>query len=546
MKNLQPIINIAEKIGIDEEDLITYDKYKAKISLNIINKIKNNRNGKLIVVTAITPTDDGEGKTTTSIGLAQGLASLNEKVMVALRQPSLGPVFGIKGGATGGGKCSVEPMEDINLHFTGDFHAINSAHNLLSAMVNSSLYFKTISIDPKKMFWHRAIDMNDRSLRSVVVGLGDENGLLIEDKFDILPASEIMAIAGLSLNYSDLKSRLSNILIGLNNKKEPVFAKDIRATGSMGALLKYAILPNLVQTTEHVPAFVHIGPFANLAYGTNSLIADNIGIKLADYLITETGFGSDMGFQKFMDMISRIGSLNVNLAVLVVSIKTLKHHGGVKKEAIHIENIEALVKGYDNLKKHLDIINCFGVPVVVSINKFKNDTNNELKVLMNLLEKDNIEYSINEGYEKGSEGSLDLAKKVIDKIKKENVSQFKYTYDINDDIEMKIDKITNKIYNAEGVIFSKKAIEDLRTIKSLGMDKLHVIIAKTPNSISDDPNKIGRPNNFKVTVNEIRIFSGGGFVVPVMGNILTMPGLGKTPAAFNIDIDDEGNITGIF
>jgi formate--tetrahydrofolate ligase len=546
MNNLEEISNIADKIGIEEEYLIPYGKYKAKVSLDIFKKINNNRKGKLIVVTAITPTEAGEGKTTTSIGLAQGLSALNQKVIVALRQPSLGPVFGIKGGATGGGKCMVEPMEDINLHFTGDFHAIGSAHNLLSAMINSALYFNTISLNPKKIFWHRSIDMNDRSLRKVVVGLGEENGITMEDQFDILPASEIMAIAGLSTSYSDMKNRLSNILIGLNNKKEPVYVKDVKAAGSMGALLKYVLYPNLVQTTEHVPAFVHIGPFANIAYGTNSLISDMMGIRLADYFITETGFGSDMGFQKFMDMVSRVGALEVDLAVLVVSIKALKYHAGMKKGDLNIENTEAIEKGFENLKRHLEIIKNYGVNVVVAINRFKSDTEEEIRKLSELLENEKVDFALNEGFEKGSQGTLELAKKVIDSIKSNSHKSINYTYDVRDCIEVKIENIAAKIYNANDVIYSKKAFEDLKIIKALGMDNLHVIIAKTPNSLSDDPSKKGYPKNFKVTVNEIRVFSGAGYVVPIMGNIMTMPGLGKMPSAYNIDIDDNGNIIGLF
>jgi len=546
MSTLEEISKIANKIGIDDEYLIPYGKYKAKVSLDIFKKINNNRKGKLIAVTAITPTEGREGKTTTSIGLAQGLSALNQKVIVALRQPSLGPVFGIKGGATGGGKCIVEPMEDINLHFTGDFHAISSAHNLLSAMVNNALYFNSLSLNPKKVFWHRTIDMNDRSLRKVVVGLGDENGVTMEDQFDILPASEVMAIVGLSTSYSDMKNRLSNILIGLNNKKEPIYARDLKAFGSMGALLKYALFPNLVQTTEHAPAFVHIGPFANIAYGTNSLVSDMMGIRLADYLITETGFGSDMGFQKFMDMVSRIGLLEVDLAVLVVTIRALKYHAGIKKDNLNVENIQAIEKGFENLKRHLEIIKNYGVSVVVAINRFKSDTEGEIRKLSDLLENEKVEFALNEGFEKGSLGSLELAKKVMEAIKSNSHKSINYTYDVKDSIETKIENIAAKIYNADEVVYSKKAFEDLKTIKTMGMDNLHVIIAKTPNSLSDDPSKKGFPRNFKVTVNEIRIFSGAGYVVPIMGNIMTMPGLGKVPSAYNIDIDDHGNITGLF
>lgn len=547
MKDLEPILKIAQKIGLTEEDLELYGKYMAKVSLDVIKKYKNNKDGKLIVVTAMTPTPAGEGKTTTSIGLVQGMTKLGKKTMLAIREPSLGPVFGVKGGATGGGKAMVEPMEEINLHFTGDFHAITSAHNLLSAMINNHIYFRNEPrIDPRKISWRRLIDMNDRSLRHIIVGLGESNGVIVEDGFDITPASEIMAIMALAENYKDLKSRLGNILVGYTEKKEPIFARDLKADGAMAALLKNALKPNLVQTTEHVPVFVHIGPFGNIAHGTNSVIADHMGIKLVDYFVTETGFGSDLGFQKFVDVISRASNLKISVVVLVASIRALKMHGGVQKEDLKLENVAALQKGFENLQKHITNIRNYGLPLVVAINKFGSDTDAEIKALESLLKSMNVSYSLSTGFEDGGNGTLDLAKKVIEEIDTHPDPKVNFTYSLEDPLETRIYNIATKIYGAKDVIYTKDAINDLKLIKKNGFDKFHVIMAKTQNSLSDDPKLFGAPKDFTVTVRELRVLSGAGFIVAILGEIMTMPGLPKEPSAVNVTLTDDGEIKGLF
>ncbi len=547
MKDLEPILKIAQKIGLTEEDLELYGKYMAKVSLDVIKKYKNNKDGKLIVVTAMTPTPAGEGKTTTSIGLVQGMTKLGKKTMLAIREPSLGPVFGVKGGATGGGKAMVEPMEEINLHFTGDFHAITSAHNLLSAMINNHIYFRNEPrIDPRKISWRRLIDMNDRSLRHIIVGLGESNGVIVEDGFDITPASEIMAIMALAENYKDLKSRLGNILVGYTEKKEPIFARDLKADGAMAALLKNALKPNLVQTTEHVPVFVHIGPFGNIAHGTNSVIADHMGIKLVDYFVTETGFGSDLGFQKFVDVISRASNLKISVVVLVASIRALKMHGGVQKEDLKLENVAALQKGFENLQKHITNIRNYGLPLVVAINKFGSDTDAEIKALESLLKSMNVSYSLSTGFEDGGNGTVDLAKKVIEEIDTHPDPKVNFTYSLEDPLETRIYNIATKIYGAKDVIYTKDAINDLKLIKKNGFDKFHVIMAKTQNSLSDDPKLFGAPKDFTVTVRELRVLSGAGFIVVILGEIMTMPGLPKEPSAVNVTLTDDGEIKGLF
>ncbi len=547
MKDLEPILKIAQKIGLTEEDLELYGKYMAKVSLDVIKKYKNNKDGKLIVVTAMTPTPAGEGKTTTSIGLVQGMTKLGKKTMLAIREPSLGPVFGVKGGATGGGKAMVEPMEEINLHFTGDFHAITSAHNLLSAMINNHIYFRNEPrIDPRKISWRRLIDMNDRSLRHIIVGLGESNGVIVEDGFDITPASEIMAIMALAENYKDLKSRLGNILVGYTEKKEPIFARDLKADGAMAALLKNALKPNLVQTTEHVPVFVHIGPFGNIAHGTNSVIADHMGIKLVDYFVTETGFGSDLGFQKFVDVISRASNLKISVVVLVASIRALKMHGGVQKEDLKLENVAALQKGFENLQKHITNIRNYGLPLVVAINKFGSDTDAEIKALESLLKSMNVSYSLSTGFEDGGNGTVDLAKKVIEEIDTHPDPKVNFTYSLEDPLETRIYNIATKIYGAKDVIYTKDAINDLKLIKKNGFDKFHVIMAKTQNSLSDDPKLFGAPKDFTVTVRELRVLSGAGFIVAILGEIMTMPGLPKEPSAVNVTLTDDGEIKGLF
>ncbi|MDP8011652.1 MAG: formate--tetrahydrofolate ligase [Thermoplasmata archaeon] len=545
MVELKKITEIAKMSGIDEEYLEPYGKYMAKVSMDILEKIQNKRKGKMILVTALTPTPAGEGKTTTSIGLSMAINRLGKKSLIALREPSLGPVFGVKGGATGGGKSTVQPMEEINLHFTGDFHAIASAHNLLSAMINNHIYQGNLpDIDPRKINWRRTIDMNDRSLRQIIVGLGKGNGVIYEDGFDIVPASEIMAILALSENYKDLKSRLERILVGFSKDRKPVYAKDIKASGSMAALLKNALKPNLVQTSENTPAFVHIGPFGNIAHGHNSILADKIALPLSDYFVTEAGFGSDLGAEKFFDIVSRIGNFAPNAAVIVASLRAIKHHGGAKDVAI--ENIDAVKKGFENLRFHINNVKKFGVPAVVAINKFKSDTEREISTLMELLDEEKVPWALSEVFEKGGEGGIELAKKVMKAADENTDPIINYTYEINEPVEVKIEKIAKRVYGARDVIFTKDALDDLKLIKKIGMDNAFVCMAKTQSSISDDPKAINVPKDFTVTVREIRISSGAGFVVPILGEIMTMPGLSKEPAAYNIDLTEDGRIVGLF
>lgn len=542
---LKRITEIAKIAGIDEEYLEPYGKYMAKVSLEMLDKLQNRKRGKMILVTALTPTPAGEGKTTTSIGLSMAINKLGKKSILALREPSLGPVFGVKGGATGGGKATVQPMEEINLHFTGDFHAVSSAHNLLSAMINNHIYQGNLpEIDSRKISWRRTIDMNDRSLRHIIVGLGKGNGAIYEDGFDIVPASEIMAILALSENYKDLKSRLERILVGFSKDKKPVYAKDIRASGSMAALLRNALKPNLVQTSENTPVFVHIGPFGNIAHGTNSIVADKIGLSTSDYFVTEAGFGSDLGAEKFFDIVTRIGNFVPNATVIVASLRAIKHHGGVKD--VSVEDVDAVKKGFENLKFHINNVRKFGIPPVVAINKFKSDTNREISALMELLDNEKVPWSLSEVFEKGSEGGIDLAMKVM-KVADGNADpKINYMYNISDPVEIKIEKIAKNVYGAKEVIFTKDALDDLKLIKKVGMDNAFVCMAKTQSSISDDPKAINVPDNFTVTVREIRISSGAGFVVPILGEIMTMPGLSKEPAAYNIDLTDDGRIVGLF
>lgn len=542
---LKRITEIAKIAGIDEEYLEPYGKYMAKVSLEMLDKLQNRKRGKMILVTALTPTPAGEGKTTTSIGLSMAINRLGKKSILALREPSLGPVFGVKGGATGGGKATVQPMEEINLHFTGDFHAVSSAHNLLSAMINNHIYQGNLpEIDSRKISWRRTIDMNDRSLRHIIVGLGKGNGAIYEDGFDIVPASEIMAILALSENYKDLKSRLERILVGFSKDKKPVYAKDIRASGSMAALLRNALKPNLVQTSENTPVFVHIGPFGNIAHGTNSIVADKIGLSTSDYFVTEAGFGSDLGAEKFFDIVTRIGNFVPNATVIVASLRAIKHHGGVKD--VSVEDVDAVKKGFENLKFHINNVRKFGIPPVVAINKFKSDTNREISALMELLDNEKVPWSLSEVFEKGSEGGIDLAMKVM-KVADGNADpKINYMYNISDPVEIKIEKIAKNVYGAKEVIFTKDALDDLKLIKKVGMDNAFVCMAKTQSSISDDPKAINVPDNFTVTVREIRISSGAGFVVPILGEIMTMPGLSKEPAAYNIDLTDDGRIVGLF
>ncbi len=542
--SLKNILEIADMAGIDRKYVEQYGNYMAKINLSIMNDLKP-RKGKMILVTAMTPTPAGEGKTTTSIGLSMAINRIGKKSILALREPSLGPVFGVKGGATGGGKSTVQPMEEINLHFTGDFHAISAAHNLLSAMINNHIYYDLEPhIDAKKVIWRRTIDMNDRALRQIIVGLGKGNGVMYEDGFDIVPASEIMAIMALSENYADLKARLSKIIVGFTRDKKPVTAKDIKATGSMAALLKNALKPNLVQTAENTPAFVHIGPFGNIAHGTNSIIADKLGLALSDYFVTEAGFGSDLGAEKFFNIVTRVGNFKPNAVVVVASIRAMKYHGGAKN--IEEENVEAMKKGYDNLRFHVNNIRKFGIDPVVAINRFPKDTEKEISALEELLSEDKITWALSEVFAKGSEGGEDLAKKVVQRADSNPEPKINYTYDINDPVEIKIEKIAKNVYGAKGVIFTKDAEEDLKTIKKIGMDNAFVCMAKTQSSISDDSKALNVPKDFTVTVREIKISAGANFVVPILGEIMRMPGLSKEPAAYKIDLLDDGTIVGLF
>jgi len=542
---LKNILEIAEMAGIDEKYVEQYGKYMAKISLDIMKDIEKRKKGKMILVTALTPTPAGEGKTTTSIGLSMAINKIGKKSILALREPSLGPVFGVKGGATGGGKATVQPSDEINLHFTGDFHAVTSAHNLLSAMINNHIYQELEpNLDPKRITWRRTIDMNDRSLRNIIVGIGKANGVMMEDGFDITPASEIMAILALSRDYADLKKRLERILVGFSRDKNPVYAKDIRASGAMAALLKHALKPNLVQTSENTPAFVHIGPFANIAHGTNSIIADQIGLRLSDYFVTETGFGSDLGAEKFLDMVTRVGDFKPNAVVIVGSIRAIKHHGGAKD--VTVEDVEAVKKGYANLQFHINNMRRFGLTPVVAINRFKNDTDREINALSNLLDDEKVLWALSEVFEKGSEGGIDLAEKVIKVADQNEDPEINYVYNVDDPVEVKIEKIAKIVYGAKDVVYTKDALDDLKVIKKIGMDRAFVCMAKTQSSISDDPKAIGVPKNFTVTVREIRISSGAGFVVPILGEIMTMPGLPKEPAAYHVDLNENGDIVGLF
>jgi len=542
MKN---ILEIAKMAGIDEKYVEQYGKYMAKISLDIMKDIEKRKKGKMILVTALTPTPAGEGKTTTSIGLSMAINKIGRKSILALREPSLGPVFGVKGGATGGGKATVQPSDEINLHFTGDFHAVTSAHNLLSAMINNHIYHELEpSLDPKRITWRRTIDMNDRSLRNIIVGIGKANGVMMEDGFDITPASEIMAILALSRDYADLKKRLERILVGFSKDKNPVYAKDIKASGAMAALLKHALKPNLVQTSENTPAFVHIGPFGNIAHGTNSIIADQIGLRLSDYFVTEAGFGSDLGAEKFLDMVTRVGDFKPNAVVIVGSIRAIKHHGGAKD--VTVEDVDAVKKGYANLQFHINNMRRFGLTPVVAINRFKNDTDREINALSNLLDDEKVLWALSEVFEKGGEGGIDLAEKVIKVADQNEDPKINYVYNVDDPVEVKIEKIAKVVYGAKDVVYTKDALDDLKVIKKIGMDRAFVCMAKTQSSISDDPKAIGVPKNFTVTVREIRISSGAGFVVPILGEIMTMPGLPKEPAAYHVDLNENGDIVGLF
>jgi len=542
---LKPITEVAGSLNIDEEYIENYGKYKAKISDKIFEKIGNNENGKLILVTAVNPTPLGEGKTTISIGLADGLSKIGKKSVLALREPSLGPVFGVKGGATGGGYAQVGPMEDINLHFTGDIHAITSANNLLSAMIDNHIYFGN-ELGFKKVLWKRCVDLNDRQLRKIECGLSNEKNVVPRmDGFDITVASEIMAVLCLSKDIYDLKERIANIIIGYNEKDEPIRAKDLKAEGSLAVLLKDAIKPNLVQTLEHTPAFIHGGPFANIAHGCNSIMATKMALKLGDYVVTEAGFGADLGAEKFLDIKCRTAGIKPSAVVCVATMKALKYHGGVAKEDIQKENLEALEEGIHNLLRHVDNIkNKFGLNVIVAINKYVDDTDKEIDLLRAKLEEQGINLSLVEAWGKGGEGAKDLAEKVVNLC--ENESNLSYMYDLEDDIKTKVEKIATKIYGATGVEFSEEAIEEINRIEKLGYGNLPVCIAKTQYSFSDDPKNLLCDSPFKIHVSEVNLRTGAGFVVILTGKIFTMPGLPKVPSAEFIDINENGEIVGIF
>lgn len=545
---LRPILEIAKLAGIDQEYIEQYGKYKAKVNLDVINSLSDKPSGKLIYVTAITPTPAGEGKTTTAVGLAQGLGKINKNVLLCLREPSLGPTFGVKGGAAGGGYSQVVPMEDINLHFTGDIHAISSAHNLLSAMLeNHVAKGNSLNIDPSKIVWKRTIDMNDRQLRNIIVGIGGKaNGVLLESGFEITAASEVMAIFCLAKDISDLKTRLGNILVAYNNKNQPVFARDLKAVGAMTVLLKDAIKPNLVQTLEGQPAFVHGGPFANIAHGNNSVIATKIALKLSDYVVTEGGFASDLGAEKFFDIVARENNFKPDAVVLVASIRALKYQGGIAKPQLDQENLEALELGFANLDKHIyNLSKCFGLPVIVAINKFLTDTTKEIQLVESHCKNLGARVAISEGVAKGGEGAVNLAKEVLESIKNDK-NNFSPVYDLDMSIEEKIEILAKKIYGAENVTFTKEAKKEIKQLNSFGFNKLPICIAKTQSSLSDDPNLLGAPKGWSLTVRQVKASSGAGFVVAYTGSIITMPGLPKEPAAEKVDILEDGTIVGLF
>lgn len=542
---LEKITDIAKKINIDEDELELYGKYKAKISENVFEKCKNEKDGKLILVTAINPTPLGEGKTTVSIAIADGLSRIGKKSVLALREPSLGPVFGIKGGATGGGKVQVAPMEDINLHFTGDIHAITAANNLLSSMIDNHIYFGN-ELGIEKVTWKRCVDLNDRQLRLVDTGLSGEKKIVPRrDKFDITVASEIMAILCLATDLKDLKEKLGNIIIGYNKDDKPIYAKDLKAEGAMTVLLKDAIKPNLVQTLEHTPAIIHGGPFANIAHGCNSIRATKIGLKLADYVVTEAGFGADLGAEKFIDIKCRKGNLKPDAVVIVATIKAIKYHGGVEKEKIQEENIKGIENGIHNLYTHIENLkNKFGLNVIVALNKYNTDTQEEIEFLQKKLEDKGIQMSIVEGWAKGGEGAIDIANKLVNLIEKEE--NFKYIYNLEDSTQSKIEKVAKQIYRANKVIFTQEALENIKKIEKLGYNSLPICIAKTQYSLSDDPKNLECIGDYSITIKDVDLKAGAGFIVALAGNIMTMPGLPKVPAAENIDIDEKGNIVGIF
>ena len=544
---LEPIVKVAEKVGLTEDDLELYGKYKAKISFDAIERLEKNEDGKLILVTAITPTPAGEGKSTVSIGLTQGLNKIGKKSVVALREPSLGPVFGVKGGAAGGGYSQVVPMEDINLHFTGDLHAMTAANNLLSALIDNHIHQgNKLNIDIRQITWKRVLDMNDRALRNVTVALGGKAcGYPREDHFMITVASEIMAALCLSSNLEDLKTRLSKMVVAYNKDGQPVTAGDLNAQGAMAMLLKDAIKPNIVQTLEHTPALIHGGPFANIAHGCNSLIATKLGLKMSDYLVTEAGFGADLGAEKFFDIKCRLGGLKPSAAVVVATIKALKMHGGVPKDNLKEENVEALDKGFANLGRHIENLKKFGVPVIVAVNKFAQDTDAEINKLIEKCKEYGVEVSLCEGWAKGGEGVKDLAEKVV-KLTDEQSANFKPLYDEKLSIEEKLNVLVKDYYHGAKVTLTPKAKKEVAKLEELGLDKMPLCMAKTQFSFSDDPKAVGAPEGFEIIVQTVRVSAGAGFIVCETGNIMVMPGLPKVPAADKMDITADGQMTGLF
>ena len=541
------IRDVAASIGIEEDNLELYGKYKAKLSDDLYDKIKDNPDGKLVLVTAINPTPAGEGKTTTTVGLGEAFAKMNKKAIIALREPSLGPCFGIKGGAAGGGYAQVVPMEDLNLHFTGDFHAITSANNLLAALLDNHIQQgNALGIDPRQVVWKRCVDMNDRNLRNIVVGLGNKtDGMVREDHFVITVASEIMAILCLAEDIKDLKARLGRIIVAYNFQGDPVTADDLQATGAMIALLKDAIKPNLIQTLEHTPALVHGGPFANIAHGCNSVRATRMALKLADITITEAGFGADLGAEKFMDIKCRMSGLKPDAVVLVATVRALKYNGGVPKDQLSDENLEALAKGIVNLEKHIENIQKYDVPVVVTLNSFVTDTDAENEYIRRFCEERGCEFALSEVWEKGGEGGIALAEKVLETLENKE-SHFHPLYEDGLSLQEKIETISKEIYGARGVIFEPKAAKQLAKIEAMGFGNMPVCMAKNQYSLSDDAKKLGRPTDFDIHIREAYVSAGAGFVVALTGAVMTMPGLPKAPAANNIDVTEDGQITGLF
>ena len=545
--DLLPIQQVAEKLNITMDDLDLYGKYKAKITDDLWDQIKDRPNGKLILVTAINPTPAGEGKTTTTVGLGQAMDKIGKKAIIALREPSLGPCFGLKGGAAGGGYAQVVPMDELNLHFSGDFHAITSANNLLAAMLDNHIQQgNALHIDPKQIVWKRCVDMNDRVLRNITIGLGRKvDGVTREDHFIITVASEIMAILCLADNMKDLKERLGRIIVAYNYDGEPVTAKEINAVGAMAALLKEALKPNLIQTLEHTPALVHGGPFANIAHGCNSVRATKTALKLADYTITEAGFGADLGAEKFFDIKCRMAGLKPDAVVLVATVRALKYNGGVKKEDLGAENLEALKKGIVNLEKHIENVSKYGVPCVVTLNQFVTDTEAELNYVKQFCEERGCEFALSQVWEKGGEGGIELANKVIDTIENKE-SNFHCLYEDSKSLREKIETIAKEIYGAKEVVYDKAVEKELARLEKLGFGTMPVCMAKNQYSLSDDPTLLGRPKDFTIHIREVYVSAGAGFVVAITGTVMTMPGLPKVPAAEGIDVDDNGQITGLF